>query len=238
MRNLFLTIILFTLIIYSCGSALKKNSQTTMKYQEDSLTYIKESLATQANEDSIEKVSNQVNDTFNIKTVFEPKLDISITNETKSFIVEGFNFIVTWSDSLVFSKAYERFIPGIKKLVITKGKKVIQIFKNIPDEDAVGLIRFAAYDYNFDGNIDFTLPLGTSGKSNYFKYYLFDPNKNEFEYVSSWDYVRFGDINPNEKLVRTVVEGTCCSVDWKIYKVNNTELTEIAKFHSGDETEK
>jgi len=233
MRKTFLPIFLFFSIIYSCDESLKKSTKN-IEYQVDSLSYMKERSDTITHEDSFETASLQVDDTFKITTVFEPKLDISITNETKSFKVDGFNFSITWSDSLLFSKDYDRFIPGIKKLVIAKGKKVIQIFKNIPDEDAVGLIRFAAYDYNFDGNIDFTLPLGASGKSNYFKYYLFNPNKNEFEYVSSWDHVRFRDINPKEKLVRTVVEGTCCSVDWKIYKVNKTELTELAKFHSGE----
>ena len=155
MRKIFLLILPFVSFVYSCDDPLKNSSKTTTENQLVSPSYLNENSDVIVYKDSSETSSIKVDDTFNITKVFEPKFEISITNETKSFKVDDFNFIVTWSDSLVFSKAYERFIPGIKKLVITKGKKVIQIFKNIPDEDAVGLIRFAAYDYNFDGNIDF-----------------------------------------------------------------------------------
>jgi hypothetical protein len=178
--------------------------------------------------------NNMSEDTFDIKLPLKPEYEITISNTTKSFKINEFVFKVNWKDSLFYIENNRVFMPGIKKLTILKNKKIIQVFDSIPDEDNIGEIRFTAYDYNFDGHVDFTLPLGFCGRGCYFKYYLFNANNNKFEYAPDWDYVRFQEVNPSTKFVRTVVSSSCCGADYLIYKVDKKGLIKIKELHSGN----
>ena len=162
-----------------------------------------------------------------------PIKEFVITKNTKQLKFQEYNFTVYWNDHFNYSENLERYVGGIAKLEILRNNKLIQIIDTIKDEDALGKIHLIFADYNFDGTIDFTLPLGTCGKGCYYKYYLFNTNELKFVYESSWDYIRINTVKPAEKLIQTAVERSCCKTDYTIYKFDGNTLAEVKKIHSG-----
>lgn len=234
-------IAIISLVLVACKSVPKKSSEENLTQIADSLAYSNQIADTTNNEHdtstTIEMIGikdNHSEDVFEITKVYEPTEQIVITKNTKHFKIQGYDFKVYWNDHFNYSENLERYIGGIAKLEILKNNKLIQVLDTIPDEDATGEIRVTTSDFNFDGMIDFTLPLGSCGRGCYFKYYIFNPYENKFLYASKWDYMRIQSIKPEEKLIRTVVEKDCCLADYIIYKVDGLKLTELKKIHSGN----
>ena len=226
-----------SLFFIACKSLPKVSDEENLMQIADSLSYtniadtlnpINDSLL---NNEMPAIKDNRAEDTYNIVKLYEPTEEITITKKTKHFKLQGYDFKVFWNEHFNYVENLNSYYGGIAKLEISKNNKLLQTLDTIADEDAMGEIHLTASDFNFDGKIDFTLPLGACGKGCYFKYYIFNPNENKFTYVKSWDYMRIQSTKSEEKLIRTVVEGTCCSVDYTIYKVDGLNLIELKKIH-------
>lgn len=234
-------IVIISLFFCACKSVPKDSSEENLPQIADSLAYSTQIADSSSNAHdtsiTIEMTGikdNRSEDVFEITKVYEPSEQIVVTKNTKHFKIQSYDIKVYWNDHFNYSENLERYIGGIAKLEILKNNKLIQVLDTIRDEDATGEIRLTTSDFNFDGMIDFTLPLGACGRGCYFKYYIFNPYENKFVYASKWDYMRIHSIKPEEKLLRTVVESTCCQADYTIYKVDGLKLTELKKIHSGN----
>lgn len=164
---------------------------------------------------------------------YEPLKSITINKEIKSFSVNELIFLVIWNEKLAINENKGGFYQGIKQLDVYKNGEKIQTFENIKDEDNIGQINLNIFDFNFDSELDFNLPLGTCGKSCYYKYYIYNPTRKTFDQNDTLNFKRIQEVNTKEKLIKTVMEGTCCEGDYFIYKVNGLKLFEVEKVHIG-----
>lgn len=162
---------------------------------------------------------------------YEPLISIKITKEIKSFSVNELVFLVTWDEKLAINENKGGFYEGIKWLDIYKNDEKIQTFENIKDEDNIGQINLNIFDFNFDSELDFYLPLGSCGKSCYYKYYIYNPTQKKFEHNDILDYKRIQEVNTKEKLIKTVMEGNCCEGDYYIYKADGPKIIDVEKIH-------
>jgi len=89
----------------------------------------------------------------------EKKITIDI-NKTKIYKIDNLNFDVIWDNELDYSENIWHY-GGIKRLDIYKKDKKLQEINNVADKIALGYISFRFYDYNFDGYLDFTLPINS-----------------------------------------------------------------------------
>lgn len=164
----------------------------------------------------------------NIWTEFS-KENIIILNitETKKYEIENFIFNVVWNEKLSYSENIG-YYGGIKKLIITNRNNQLQTLDNIEDKVGLGNIYFSFYDYNFDGYIDFSIPIDC-GKNCWEKYFLFNPKSNKFEYRKDWDYLRIKKIDKKNKMVLSESDGNVNENNGKSYKINGLEIKEIRK---------
>lgn len=128
---------------------------------------------------------------------------ITVTPKIQKFKIDKFVFESTWDSKQNFSNNIG-FYGGIKTLKIYKDNKLLNTISKIEDAIALGEIYFEFYDYNFDGYIDFSVPID-SGKGVSRKFYLYNKELNQFKYYKDWDYVRIDEINKSEKQIRSIV---------------------------------
>lgn len=216
---------IIAIFLGSCDLIQQENASHANKLMSDSINNKSNSL--------LEIKNNSLEDTFSINEAFLPIENFVITKDKQHYKIQEYDFKAYWSEHFNYSENLKRYVGGITKLEISKNNKLIQVLDTIPDENAIGEIRVTTSDFNFDGLIDFTLPLGTCGKSCYDKYYLFNSIENKFIYVNTWDYMRIYCIKIKENLIKTVAENRCCQADYTIYKVDGLKLTEVKKIHSG-----
>jgi hypothetical protein len=148
-------------------------------------------------------------------------------NKSKLYNIKNFTFNVTWNNKLSYSENIG-YYGGIKKLIINKGNKQLQIINNIEDAVALGNIYFSFYDYNFDGYIDFSIPIDC-GKNCWYKYYIFNPKSNKFEHKKSWNYLRIQKIDKKNKMILSQPDGNAFEDNRKIYQIKGLEINEILK---------
>jgi hypothetical protein len=141
---------------------------------------------------------------------------------TQKYVIGEFVFDAYWDEKLSYSENLGNY-GGIEKLVIYRKEKQLQTIINIEDGIALGDILFEFYDYNFDGYLDFTIPIDC-GKSCYEKYYLFNPESNQFIHKKDWDYLRIKKIDKKNKLILNVPEGNASQSTQKTYKVIGMDL--------------
>ena len=160
---------LFAFILFDCTNTNKvstgseKNKTETTK---DSLAYMNDTLLNQKD--------NRLEDTFKIVKQFEPVSHLTITKQTKQFKIQDYDFKIYWNDKFSYNENLKKHIGGINKIIVLKNNKLIQQIDSVPDENGFGEININIADYNFDGVLDFTLPLGSCGKSCNEQYYLFE----------------------------------------------------------------
>lgn len=185
----------------------------------------------QATKDSLLRAKSQevVEEEFKDFVDFELLKEITITKETKEINLDSIVFKSNWNEKYAYSSNLERYIGGINELKIYKGKDLVQTIDSVKDEDALGEINIRFADFNFDGYLDFTLPLGYCGKSCYFKYFLYSPLDKKYINVIDWDKIRIQSVNRQKKLIRTVMEGTCCEGEFYIMQTEGLKLLEIKK---------
>lgn len=147
-------------------------------------------------------------------------------NKTKLYKIKNFTFNVIWNKKLNNLKNLSYYYGGIKKLSILKGNNKLQTINSIEDKIALGNIIFSFYDYNFDGYLDFSIPIDC-GKSCYDKYYIFNPKSNKFEHKKSWDYLRIQKIDKRNKLILSHPDGNAFEDNRKKYKIKGLEINEI-----------
>lgn len=233
-------IILISCCLLACKSFPEDSIAKNLPKISDSISYTNQradkltnSVDSNLNENVFK--DNRSEDIYNITKIYRPNKIVLITKDTKHFTVAGFQFKVFWNNHFNYSENLSRYLGGVTKIEISKNNKLLQAIDTIADENGTGEIQLTAFDYNFDGLIDFTLPLGTCGRDCYFKYYLFNPYENKFTHVDLWDRLRIQSVKPTEKLIKTVVVNSCCKADYTIYRVEGNTLTEVKKIHSGND---
>lgn len=135
--------------------------------------------------------------------LYKDQKHFTVTAKTQKFKVDKFVFESTWDSKQNFSNNIG-FYGGIKTLKIYKDNKLLNTISKIEDAIALGEIYFEFYDYNFDGYIDFSVPID-SGKGVSRKFYLYNKELNQFKYYKDWDYIRIDEINKSKKQIKSIV---------------------------------
>lgn len=149
---------------------------------------------------------------------------VTIT-ETTNFDIGDFTFKAKWNNKLYFSDNIG-YYGGIETLLIFENSKLITTVNSIEDVIALGEIYFEFYDYNFDGNIDFSYPI-SQGKSQWRKYYLYNKKENSFNNYKDWNYLKIQKINKNVKQILSQPDGTATSGEQTLYQIKENELVKI-----------
>jgi hypothetical protein len=164
---------------------------------------------------------------YDWKDFSKEKIIILDITETKLYKIKNFTFNVIWNNKLNFSENIG-YYGGIEKLSILKENKELQTINNIEDVIALGNIYISFYDYNFDGYIDFSIPI-SCGKSCWEDYYIFNPKSNKFEIKESWSYLRIQQIDKKNKMILSQPDGNAFANNRKTYKIKGMEIIEIGK---------
>lgn len=137
-----------------------------------------------------------------VELLDKDKTSVTVTAKTQNFKVGKFEFEPIWDSKQNYSENIG-YYGGIKTMKIYKDNKFLNTISKIEDALALGEIYFEFYDYNFDGYIDFSVPID-SGKSVSRMYYLFNKELNQFKYYKSWDSVRIDEINKSKKQIKSI----------------------------------
>ena len=97
-------------------------------------------------------------------------------SKTEKFSIKNLTIEIIWDEKLSKNKYLEE-LGGIKSMKIYKDNKLTSTIYDIEDKIELGEINFHFYDFNFDGNLDFTIPINSSWR----KYYLYNPSNNIFK---------------------------------------------------------
>ena len=119
--------------------------------------------------------------------------------------LEKLRFEITWDKQLILNKKLG-YLGGIKRMDIYKNDSLVNSFENIEDVSALGEIAIRFYDFNMDGELDFSLPIEI-GKNRWDKYFIYNPEMNRFQHQPSWDYLRIQKINPKTKWILSQPDG-------------------------------
>lgn len=151
----------------------------------------------------------------------EEKIITVNINKTGIYKAQNYSLDVVWDENLSYSENIG-YYGGIKKMIINKDNREIQVIENLEDNVALGTIYLNFYDYNLDGYLDFTLPIN----SRWLMYYIFNPQTNLFEHLEDWDYLRIQKIDKKNKLILSEPDGNAMEDNRKIYKINGLNIIE------------
>ncbi|MGR7813169.1 XAC2610-related protein [Lacinutrix undariae] len=143
-------------------------------------------------------------------------------DKTGIYKVQNYTFDVIWDEKLDYSNNIG-YYGGIKKMTIYKDNKQIQVLNDIEDTIALGEINFCFYDYNFDGELDFTIPINYK----WLRYYLFIPKSNKFENLKDWDYLKIQKVDKKNKRILTHPDGNATVDNRKTYKIKGLDIIKI-----------
>jgi len=138
-------------------------------------------LSAQDNEGEWELFSNEIK----ISKVVSKNLD---------FKVDKFRFNFIWSNELSYSNNIGVY-GGIQALDIYIDDEKTQTIQNIEDRIGLGEIPFVFYDFNLDGNIDFSIPIN----DNWSQYYIYNPSTKKFVHKEDWDFLKIQMIDKKNK---------------------------------------
>lgn len=150
---------------------------------------------------------------------------IKFTKSDTLISISDFTFKAVWKDVLDLP-GEEYPYGGISELHIYKGKTRIQTIRNIVDYIDLGYIHSKFFDYNMDGYLDFTIPIGC-GKSCYNMYYLYHPKTKMFKHQKEWDYLRIRDFNKAKKQIHSIPDGNAADTQHYLYQVDGYRLIKI-----------
>lgn len=136
--------------------------------------------------------------------------------------VNNYKLIVIWDEKFSYSKNIG-YYGGIKKITIYNNYEKIQTLEHLEDKIALGTIRLSFYDYNFDGILDFTVPIN----SKWLMYYIFNPKTNQFEHREDWDYLRIQKIDRKNKMILSQPDGNAFQDNRKKFKVEGVNITKV-----------
>lgn len=140
-------------------------------------------------------------------------------SKSETFTLKNLRLEVTWDNKLIPNKKFG-FLGGIKRMGIYKEDSLINTFENIEDVVGLGEINIVFYDFNLDGELDFSLPIDI-GKNRWDIYYIYNKETNKFQHQPSWDYFRIQKINPNKKSILSQPDGR---EPGKIYFIDGDKL--------------
>ena len=156
------------------------------------------------------------------------QLDKDVTHhtvtKTENFSVKNFTFEIIWDNKLTPNEKFG-YLGGIKSMKIYRDNIFLNTILNITDEIGLGEIYFRFYDYNFDGNTDFTLPINSKWE----KYYLFNPTNKNFQNYVDWDYLSIQKVNKKDKLILSHPDGNSEIDNRKLYSIIGQKILEIQK---------
>ncbi|MDC9721147.1 MAG: hypothetical protein PSN34_00055 [Urechidicola sp.] len=168
---------------------------------------------------------DKIESSFNLEPFDNENISSFSIEKTMKFTIENYTFSIYWDEKLSHSENIG-YYGGIKSMTISKDGKTLNELYEIEDKIALGEINLMFYDYNFDGYIDFTIPLNC-GKICWKEYYLFNPKSNQFEHKKEWDYLRIRQIDKINKWIKSESSGNTVTDNSKLYKVKGLELIEI-----------
>ncbi|MBV6484343.1 MAG: hypothetical protein KFKLKKLM_00840 [Flavobacteriales bacterium] len=146
-------------------------------------------------------------------------------SKTEDFTFKELRFKAIWDDKLTLSDNIG-YYGGIKHLKIYLNNQLVNVFDSIEDADALGEIVITIYDYNFDGNLDFSYKRESGATASYSNYCLYNPSSDKFEVIENWSLLRIQKINKRTKEI-------LAQPDWRygrvFYKINGLELIKVAK---------
>ena len=132
-------------------------------------------------------------------------VQILMISKSDTLILENLRFEVTWDKQLIPNKKLG-YLGGIKRMGIYKNDSLVNTFENIEDAVGLGEINITFYDFNMDGELDFSLPIDM-GKNRWNEYFIYNSEMNKFRHQTSWDYLRLQKINPNKKWILSQPDG-------------------------------
>lgn len=157
---------------------------------------------------------------------------IKVTKENTIVEIDNFRFEMLWDDKQNYSENLGRYYGGIGSVKVYKNGNHIQTLGKIEDGIAMGYISLTFYDYNMDGNIDFSFPIDC-GNVCYSGYYLYDLDKEKYEHVEKWDYLRIWEINKDKKQFLTTPSGTAMRGEQEWYQIEGTKLNLLETIYYG-----
>lgn len=149
---------------------------------------------------------------------------IFMISKSETLILENIRLEVAWDKELIPNKKFG-YLDGIKRMDIYKNDSLVNTFENIEDAVGLGEINISFYDFNMDGELDFSLPIDI-GKNRWDEYFIYNSEMNKFRHQTSWDYLRIQEINPNKKLILSQPDGFDSR---KIYFVSGDTLIHLKK---------
>ncbi|SDQ18726.1 XAC2610-related protein [Flagellimonas zhangzhouensis] len=123
----------------------------------------------------------------------EPKIS-KVVSKNLEFKVDKFKFNFSWNNELSYSNNIG-YYGGIQTLNIYLDDEKTQTIQNIEDGIGLGKIPFVFYDFNLDGNIDFSVPIN----DNWSQYYIYNPTTKKFVHEEDWDYLKIQMIDKKNK---------------------------------------
>ena len=86
------------------------------------------------------------------------------------------------------------------------------------------IIKMDFVDVNMDTYLDFSMTRDC-GKSCFDAYFIYNPEKEIFEYQESWDYMK-GEYKKDcvEKIIYSYAGGVVNTQEWKAYKIYGNQL--------------
>lgn len=218
--------LLFLLILASIGCNTNQNKQTEINGSSDSdvemwfdSTYKNvEDLNIKEGKFNLEEKDGWID--------FETEeIDGIRISKTEDFTFKELRFKAIWDDKLTLSDNIG-YYGGIKQLKIYLNNQLVNVFDSIEDANAIGEILITIYDYNFDGNLDFSYLRESGATASYSNYCLYNPASNKFEVIESWSLLRIQKINKRTKEI-------LAHPDWRrgrvFYEINGLELIKVAK---------
>ncbi|NRB58311.1 MAG: hypothetical protein HRU50_00045 [Winogradskyella sp.] len=159
------------------------------------------------------------NESFSDEFLDSISINIDVTKYTKMFKANHLSFKVIWDQKLSFSDNIGHY-GGIKELEIYKRGNNLNTLYNLEDAKALGLIQFQFDDFNFDGELDFRIPVNDK----HWKYYLFNPTANIYGHAKDWDHVRLIKTDKKNKLITSRNWSNATQYEDKVYEVEGLKL--------------
>ena len=142
-------------------------------------------------------------------------------NKTKKFRIKNLTIEIIWDEKMSKNK-YLKDLGGIKSMKIYKDNQLTNTIQNIEDKIQLREINFHFYDFNFDGNLDFTIPINAGWR----KDYLYNPTNNTFQNYEDWDYLKIQKINKKNKQILSQPDGNIPN-SRELFQINGNEIIKI-----------
>ena len=161
-------------------------------------------------------------------------LKISESGEYK--ISKNYKMKVVWDDELTYDSSIDGYFGGIKTLTFYQNGKALNSVTDIKDGIGLGEIGFSFKDFNEDGYLDFRVPR-SSGKSIWYNYYIFNPEKQTWEIRDSYTtYSMYKWEDEEKRIFSTRPDGSAMYGSYYFVKIFEGNRIPLAKFYYQQDT--